>query len=124
MGIEVPEFVKSISPWVLGPDWRKGDETAVLRLADAWDQAAQDIEAAMTAAEAAVREARGHMEGEGAQAFDSLWARFAQGDEAAFAPLKSGSEQLTKACRTCPMQIEYATLSLILSQTQRMSAAT
>nr|WP_042182699.1 hypothetical protein [Kibdelosporangium sp. MJ126-NF4]CEL15156.1 PE-PGRS FAMILY PROTEIN [Kibdelosporangium sp. MJ126-NF4]CTQ93248.1 PE-PGRS FAMILY PROTEIN [Kibdelosporangium sp. MJ126-NF4] len=109
---EPSDLIKDIAPWVLGGEWPHGDEDAMIRLAEVWETAAKDIDAAMKAADGAVRQARANFDGPSAQQFDEFWAKFVQGDDAAFTKLKDGSEQLAKACRTCAMQIEYAKLSI------------
>ncbi|ALG13902.1 hypothetical protein [Kibdelosporangium phytohabitans] len=108
-----PQVVKDIAPWVLGSEWPDGDEDAMLRLAEVWEATAKDVDAAMRAADSAVKQARESFDGPSARQFDELWAKFVHGDEAAFTRLKDGSEQLAKACRACALQIEHAKLSIM-----------
>ncbi|ONI73312.1 hypothetical protein ALI144C_46240 [Actinosynnema sp. ALI-1.44] len=110
--MEPPEFIEDIAPWVLGDEWPKGDEDAMIRLAEVWETAAKDVDAAMRAADSAVKQARDGFDGPAARQFDEVWAKFVDGDDAAFTRLKDGSEQLADACRSCAVLIEYAKLSI------------
>jgi hypothetical protein len=43
MTIQIPEAVQWLVPIVVGADWPEGDEDALRRLAQAWEQAAAAI---------------------------------------------------------------------------------
>ena len=43
MTIQIPEAVQWLVPIVVGGDWPEGDEDALRRLAQAWEQAATAI---------------------------------------------------------------------------------
>ncbi|WP_285643047.1 hypothetical protein [Lentzea sp. NBRC 102530] len=115
MGIEMPAEVRWLIPIVVGDSWPEGDETALQRLGEVWQQAATDVDAAMREADDAVKQAMSNMDGEAAEAFQKYWEKFVKGEEATLPKMKDVSAKLATACRNCAMQIEYAKLSIIIA---------
>ncbi|GAA2663777.1 MULTISPECIES: hypothetical protein [Actinosynnema] len=114
MGIEIPGWLEKVA-WLAAGEWPEGDETALRRLGTAWDRAAEDVDAVLRDADAAVAEALSNMDGESADAVRRFWAQYADGDQAALKALEEQSRGLGAECRNCALQIEYAKLSILIA---------
>lgn len=114
MGIEIPGWLEQVA-WLAAGEWPEGDETALRRVGAAWDRAAEDVDAALRDADAAVAEALSSMDGEAADAVREFWAQYADGDQAALRALEERSRELGDQCRNCALQIEYAKLSILIA---------
>ncbi|MGH8964868.1 MAG: hypothetical protein ACRDXB_06005, partial [Actinomycetes bacterium] len=73
MTIQIPEPVQWLVPIVVGADWPEGDEDALRRLAQAWEQAAKAISVATGDGSAAAQAVGSAMQGEAADAFAEYW---------------------------------------------------
>ncbi len=113
MTIQIPEAVQWLVPIVVGADWPEGDEDALRRLAQAWQQAATAIGEATGDGNTAAQAALGAMQGEAADAFAEYWDRFVAGDEQFLVTLQRACEQLAEGCEDTALNIEYTKLSII-----------
>lgn len=113
MTIEIPGAVQWLVPIVVGADWPQGDEDALRRLGQAWEQAARVIGEATGDGNAAAQAALSAMHGEAAEAFAAYWDRFVAGDEQFLATLRQACEQLGQGCDEAALNIEYTKLSII-----------
>ena len=113
MGIEIPDEVKWLVPIVVGMHWPEGDETALRRMADAWETAANKLTQVIEAGNNAAQTAKGGMEGEAAEAFAAHWNRFVQGQEKYLVALQEDCKKLAESCRNCALEIEYTKLMII-----------
>ncbi|MGH3788593.1 MAG: hypothetical protein ACRDRG_19070 [Pseudonocardiaceae bacterium] len=113
MTIHIPEAVQWLVPIVVGADWPDGDEDALRRLAQAWQQAATAIGEATGDGNAAAQAACSGMQGEAADAFAEYWDRFVAGDEQFLVTLQQACEQLAEACDETALNVEYTKLSII-----------
>jgi hypothetical protein len=113
MTIQIPEPVQWLVPLVVGTNWPEGDEDALRRLAQAWEQAATAICQATGEGNVAARTALGTMQGEAADAFAEYWDRFVAGDEQFLVTLQHACEQLGEGCDEAALNIEYTKLSII-----------
>ncbi|MGH4027062.1 MAG: WXG100 family type VII secretion target [Pseudonocardiaceae bacterium] len=113
MTIQIPEAVQWLVPIVVGTNWPEGDEDALRRLSDAWEQAATAIEQATGEGNAAASAAMGAMQGEAADAFAACWERFVSGDEQFLVTLQQAADQLAGGCADAALNIEYTKLSII-----------
>ena len=112
MGIEIPDAVKWLTPIVVGASWPEGDETALRRVADAWEQAAKAVGEAIESGGAAAGAALGCMTGDTADAFDQYWQKFV-GGEAYLPTLEQLCNDLAAGCDSTALNIEYTKLSII-----------
>ncbi len=117
MTIQIPEPVQWLAPIVVGADWPEGDEDALRRLAQAWEQAAKAIGAATGDGNAAAQAACSAMQGEAAGAFAEYWERFVAGDEQFLLTLQQACEQLAEGCDETALNVEYSKLSIIAALT-------
>lgn len=113
MTIQIPEAVQWLVPIVVGADWPEGDEDALRRLAQAWEQAATAIGEVAGDGNAAAQAARSAIQGEAADAFAEYWDRFVAGDEQFLVTLQQACEQLGQGCDETALNIEYTKLSII-----------
>lgn len=113
MTIEIPGAVQWLVPVVVGTNWPEGDEDALRRLSDAWEQAAKAVEQATGAVHAAAWTAMSAMHGEAAEAFARYWERFVSGDEQFLVTVQQVAEQLAAGCDDAALNIEYTKLSII-----------
>jgi hypothetical protein len=117
MTIQIPEPVQWLAPIVVGADWPEGDEDALRRLAQAWEQAARVISSATGDGNVAAHAACGAMQGEAADAFAEYWDRFVAGDEQFLITLQQACEQLAQGCDETALNVEYTKLSIIAALT-------
>ena len=94
MTIQIPEAVQWLVPIVVGADWPEGDEDALRRLAQAWEQAATAIGEVAGDGNTAALAALSAIQGEAADAFAEHWDRFVAGDEQFLVTLQQACEQL------------------------------
>ena len=113
MTIQIPEAVQWLVPIVVGADWPEGDEDALRRLAQAWEQAATAIGEVTGDGNAAAQAALEAMQGSAAEAFAEYWDRFVAGDEQILVTLREACEQLGGGCGETALNIEYTKLSII-----------
>lgn len=113
MTIQIPEAVQWLVPIVVGADWPEGDEDALRRLAQAWEQAATAIGEVTGDGNAAAQAACSAMQGEAADVFAEYWGRFVAGDEQFMVILQQACEQLGQGCDETALNIEYTKLSII-----------
>lgn len=113
MTIQIPEPVQWLVPIVVGTDWPEGDEDALRRLAQAWQQAATALNHATGDGNAAAQAALSAMQGEAADAFAEYWDRFVAGDEQFLSTLQQACEQLAEGCDEAALNVEYTKLSII-----------
>lgn len=115
MGLDMPEEVKWLFPFVVGESWPEGDEDELRRIAEAWRQAAEGIDAVLAEADRGARLANASMDGETAEAFAQLWAKIGEGGEAALAQLRDACRQNGLACDNTALEIEHTKLTIIFS---------
>ncbi|AXB44060.1 WXG100 family type VII secretion target [Amycolatopsis albispora] len=113
MGIELPGELQWIAKWVGGAEWPKGDETALRRLADYWEDAAKELERLRGDGDAASKAVLAGMKRNAGEAFDQHWKQFTSGKEAGFPDLEELCEKIAKACRASATSIEYTKWSII-----------
>ena len=113
MTIQIPEAVQWLVPIVVGADWPEGDEDALRRLAQAWEQAATAIGEVTSDGNAAAQAACSAIQGAAADAFAEHWDRFVAGDEQFLVTLQRACEQLGQGCDETALNIEYTKLSII-----------
>jgi hypothetical protein len=113
MTIQIPEAVQWLVPIVVGADWPEGDEDALRRLAQAWEQAATAIGEVAGDGDTAAQAARSAIQGAAADAFAEHWDRFVAGDEQFLVTLQQACEQLGQGCDETALNIEYTKLSII-----------
>ncbi|WP_149359656.1 WXG100-like domain-containing protein [Lolliginicoccus suaedae] len=73
MGIQIPGALQSLTPWAVGADWPEADETAMRRLAQTWRGTAEDLDVLLGDSSAAARSVLSALDGDAAEAFDTLW---------------------------------------------------
>ena len=115
MGLDMPEEVKWLFPFVVGESWPEGDEDELRRIAEAWRQAAEGIDAVLAEADQGARLANASMDGETAEAFAQLWAKIGERGDAALAQLRDACRQNGLACDNTALEIEHTKLTIIFS---------
>ncbi|ALG12886.1 hypothetical protein [Kibdelosporangium phytohabitans] len=113
MGIEVPGEVKWLAAKVIGTDWPEGDETALRRLADLWEDAAKAVDEVAKDGDAAAKAALPGMKSEGGEKFRQHWDGFTRGGDADYPRLAALCRKIADACRKSATSIEYTKLSII-----------
>ncbi|WP_344422039.1 ADP-ribosyltransferase [Amycolatopsis minnesotensis] len=127
--MEMPDAVKWLLPIVVGQSWPEGDETKLRELGDAWHTAAEAVAPATDAGDQAVSAAVTAWTGESAEAFEELWKKFAEGDEAYPKSLAEAANALGDLCDQTALDVEYtkyliiASLLILLAQIVAMIAA-
>ncbi|ONI70513.1 hypothetical protein ALI144C_48625 [Actinosynnema sp. ALI-1.44] len=110
MGIEIPGEVKWLADKVVGTSWPEGDETAMRRLGDLWEQAAEAVEEVAKDGDAAAKAALPGMKSEGGEKFRQHWDGITRADYPKLAAL---CREIADACRKSATSIEYTKLSII-----------
>ncbi|MDI5975258.1 hypothetical protein [Amycolatopsis magusensis] len=113
MGIEVPGEVKWLADKVIGTSWPKGDETALRRLGELWEKAAESVEEVAKDGDAAAKVALAGMKSAAAADLTRHWNGFTRGDDADYPKLAKLCRQIADACRKSATSIEYTKLSII-----------
>lgn len=113
MTIEIPGAVQWLVPIVVGASWPEGDEDALRRLGEAWQQAATAVNEAVSDGDSAAWAALSAMQGEAADAFAEYWDRFVSGDEQFLVTLRKACAALAEACDETALNVEYTKLSII-----------
>ncbi|QFU86073.1 hypothetical protein [Amycolatopsis sp. YIM 10] len=113
MGIEVPGEVKWLADKIIGTEWPQGDETALRRLGDLWEKAAEAVQDVAKDGDVAAKAALAGMKSDAAEKFKQHWKGFTQGDDADYPKLEKLCRQIADACRKSATSIEYTKLSII-----------
>src|SRR5215211_7310142 len=113
---EPPDFLKPVIYVVVGEKWPQGDENKLLKLAEAWEQLAVDLEAVDLEVAAAAVLFRGSGLGTAFDAAEEYLSQFTVGvgGEAGVLPkLREAARDLADMCRKAAVQIQYAKLMII-----------
>lgn len=109
MGIEVPGAVRWLADKVVGSDWPDGDETAMRRLADDWNDASKAIALLSTDGEDAIKAALDAITGDVNQNMAEYWKKV---DES-LDHLADLFDKLSETLEDGATDIEHAKLSII-----------
>ncbi|WP_233427741.1 WXG100-like domain-containing protein [Actinokineospora spheciospongiae] len=113
--MEIPDEVKWLLPIVVGESWPEGDEDGLRRLRDAWHAAARGIPGVSETADRGAREALASWSGEAAHNFETLWKKFAEGDDAYFTALAKACQALGDSADATALDVEYTKYMIIAS---------
>ncbi|MBP1157914.1 hypothetical protein ABIC28_000718 [Rhodococcus sp. PvR044] len=111
MGIEVPGSVRWLSETVVGSDWPDADETAMLRLAHGWYEAASSLGEVTDESDAVIRTALGGIEGDVSIAIADRWARI--GPEGALTEIIALCSALGESLEGASEDVRIAKLTII-----------
>jgi Tuberculosis necrotizing toxin len=106
MGLEIPDEVKWLS-WIIGQDWPEGDETAMRRLATAWEDAATGVDDLTSDLEMKAATVLSVVEGPAADSFREFWNTFVTTDPEYLPKLAEMCRALAKQCDDGANEIEY-----------------
>ncbi|GAA2340887.1 hypothetical protein GCM10009854_16650 [Saccharopolyspora halophila] len=112
MSIEIPGEVSWLFPIVVGANWPEGDEDALRRVAEAWNQCGVDVGEVLSETEGAVQAALGTMEGQTHDAFEQFMKDFTDG-EGHLPALQKLCEALGEGADKAALEVEYTKLSII-----------
>lgn len=106
MGLEIPPEVQWLS-WIIGQDWPEGDETAMRRLATAWQDAASGVDEVTGDLQGAASKVLGVVQGEAADSFEKFWNTFVTTDPEYLPKLAEACRKLAEQCDNGANEIEY-----------------
>ena len=106
MGLEIPDEVKWLS-WIVGQDWPEGDETAMRRLATAWQDAATGVDELTGDLQSSAGKVLSVVEGPAADRFQEFWDKFVTTDPQYLPKLAETCRALAKQCDDGANEIEY-----------------
>jgi hypothetical protein len=101
--------------WVVGSDWPEGDEDALWRLAEAWNQAALDLMQVIEDGNRSATNAALAMDGDAAEKFKAHWEQYTTGETAYLVKLTEQCEQIAQHCDSTATEVEYAKYQFILA---------
>lgn len=113
MGIEIPGALEWLAENVVGANWPEGDETALRRLGEAWQQAGVDVGEVIEQGEVAASASLAAMQGQAADAFNEYWGQFAREGEQYLVKLQQLCDELGASCENTALEIEYTKLTTI-----------
>lgn len=113
MGIEIPGALEWLAENVVGANWPEGDETALRRLGEAWQQAGVDVGEVIEQGEAAASALLATMQGQAAEAFNQYWGQFTREGEQYLVKLQQLCDELGASCGNTALEIEYTKLTTI-----------
>src|SRR5688572_5639867 len=96
MGLEIPAEVQWLS-WIVGSDWPEGDETAMRRCAEAWIEAATQIDVLTQDLQGSAAQVLSVVEGEAAERFRTYWETYTQTDPQFLVKLAEACQMLGKS---------------------------
>lgn len=106
MGLEIPGEVTWLS-WIIGQDWPEGDETAMRRLATAWQDAATGVDDLTGDLQGTASKVLGVVDGPAAESFHTFWDKFVTTDPQYLPKLSETCRALAKQCDDGANEIEY-----------------
>ncbi len=106
MGLEIPDEVKWLS-WIIGQDWPEGDETAMRRLATAWEDAATGVDELTGDVQGSATKVLSVVQGPAADNFREFWDQFVTTDPQYLPKLSELCRSLAKQCDDGAAEIEY-----------------
>lgn len=113
MGIEIPTELQWVAKYVVGAgDWPKGDETAMRRLADGWDQLADALTEIQTDAGSVTTSALAAVDGKTHEAIKEFWDQVA-GDKGLWPGLIEEVKGLSKDLDDTATDIEHTKYVII-----------
>ncbi|NKY48145.1 scabin-related ADP-ribosyltransferase [Nocardia cerradoensis] len=113
MGIEIPTELQWVAKYVVGAgDWPKGDETAMRRLADGWDQLADALTEIQADAGSVTTSALAAVDGKTHEAIKEFWDQVA-GDKGLWPGLIEEVKGLSKDLDDTATDIEHTKYVII-----------
>jgi uncharacterized membrane protein YgcG len=107
VGLEIPAEVQWLS-WIVGTDWPEGDETAMRRCAEAWHQAASDVNELIPELQRSAANVLSSVQGAAADSFEQYWEKFVASDPQYIPKLVELCESLASQVEQGALDIEYA----------------
>ncbi len=116
MGMEFPSDLEWLS-WVVGSDWPHGDEDGLWRMAEAFNQAAQDLRGLIGQGDSAYYDVLAGIEGTAADRLGQYWGLYGSsaGDDGYIEKLAKLLEGLGEHCDGTGTEIEYAKYQFYLA---------
>lgn len=112
MSVQIPGEVMQFMATVVGGSWPEGDEDALWRLADGWEEAGSSLTEAMVPAGNAAALIPTLMVGEAGGAFTSKWSKIS-GSDGPVDRLSQLCADLASDCRNAGADIEYTKIMII-----------
>ncbi|WP_158852593.1 WXG100 family type VII secretion target [Saccharothrix deserti] len=113
--MEIPDEVKWLLPIVVGESWPEGDEDELRELRDAWHRAAEAIPQVSSTADRGATGVLDGWTGDSAEAFEEVWKKYVEGDEAYFKSLTEACQALGDSCDATALDVEYTKYMIIAS---------
>nr|WP_199442539.1 toxin glutamine deamidase domain-containing protein [Umezawaea beigongshangensis] len=113
--MEIPDEVKWLLPIVVGESWPEGDEDKLRDLRDAWHRAADAVPGVSSTADGGARSILDGWTGDGAEAFEEVWKKYVEGDDAYFTSIVEACRALGDSCDATALDVEYTKYLIIAS---------
>ena len=113
MGMEIPDEVKWLS-WIIGQDWPEGDETAMRRVAVAWEAAAAELDDLTEDLADSAYRVLSVVEGQAAEQFRTLWETFVHEEPQYLPKLAEMCRGMAEEFDNGANEIEYGKYMFIL----------